>query len=204
MAGQIKRTIRFNCRTTGQRQPDYRPHHQGETGSEGRQSRLIRRTSPDDPVIMAKIRKIAVDFGVQLGSDEWPVTTAFSTKPVPDAVHDLRAQCGNSKPRAVIFFASPQYDLPALNREISQAFPEACIVGCSTAGEIVGGAMLSGSVVAMFLGEGVVEHAAAAVVEDISSGTCVRDALLKLERDFQAPLSTLDLRSTWAWCCWMA
>lgn len=124
-----------------------------------------------------------------------PVTTAFSTKPAPDAVRDLRAQCGDRKPRAVIFFASPRYHLPALNREISQAFPEACVAGCSTAGEVVCGAMLNGSVVAMFLDEDVVEHAAAAVVEDVSLGTSVRDALLKLEQNFQAPLSSLDLRT---------
>ena len=123
------------------------------------------------------------------------VTSAFSTKPASDAVRDLRAQCGNRKPRVVIFFASPRYDLPALNREIGQAFPEACVVGCSSAGEIVDGARLSGSVVAMFLDEDVVEHAAAAVVENVSFGTCVRDALSKLEREFQAPLSTLDLRT---------
>jgi len=124
-----------------------------------------------------------------------PVTTAFSTKPAPDAVRDLSAHCGDRKPRAVIFFASPRYDLPALNREISQEFPESCVVGCSTAGEVVNGAMLNGSVVAMFLDEDVVEHAAAAVVEDVSFGTCVRDALMKLEQDFQAPLATLDLRT---------
>jgi len=123
------------------------------------------------------------------------VTTAFSTKPEPDAVGDLIAQCGDLKPRAVVFFASPRYDLPKLNREVSQAFPEACVVGCSTAGEIVCGAMLKGSVVAMFLGEDVVERAAVAVVENITSGTLVRDALLKLEQSFQAPLSTLDLRT---------
>ena len=124
-----------------------------------------------------------------------PVTTAFSTRPMPDAARDLRAQCKDEKPRVIFLFASPRYDLAALNREICNAYPGACVAGCSTAGEMIGGNMLNGSVVAIFLGEDVAEQASAAVVEDLSFGTCVRDALAHLERSFQARLSDLDLNT---------
>ena len=65
-----------------------------------------------------------------------PITTAYSTKGLPDAVADLKAQSAGCKPRAVIFFASSKYDPAELSRQMQAAFPGACVAGCSTAGEI--------------------------------------------------------------------
>jgi hypothetical protein len=94
----------------------------------------------------------------------------------------------------VIFFASAKYDSLALSQQMHDAFPEACVAGCSTAGEIACGRMLNGSVVAIFLDEDIVEDAAFAVVEDISWATCVQAAFAKFEQHFQAQVSSLDLR----------
>lgn len=93
----------------------------------------------------------------------------------------------------MIFFGSAQYDSLALSQQMHQAFPEACVAGCSTAGEIADGRMLNGSVVALFLDEDIVEDAAFAVVEDISWDTCVQGAFSKFEQHFKAPVSSLDL-----------
>jgi hypothetical protein len=75
-----------------------------------------------------------------------------------------------------------------------EAFPGSCMVGCSTAGEIAGGKMLSGSVAAMFLGSDIVEDAAA-VVANVRCACGIGDALRALEEHFQAPLSSLDLET---------
>ena len=122
-----------------------------------------------------------------------PVRTAYSTKDLPAAVADLRAQCGERVPRVVLFFGSARYDASELGGLMRQHFPGARLVGCSTAGEISGVSMLSGSVVAMFLDDDVVEDAAVAVIRDLSAGVRVADALGELESQLKAPLSSLNL-----------
>jgi hypothetical protein len=44
-----------------------------------------------------------------------PITTAYSTQPLPQAVHDLQAQSGEARPRLILFFASTNYDARALS-----------------------------------------------------------------------------------------
>jgi hypothetical protein len=122
-----------------------------------------------------------------------PITTAHSTKPLPQAVHDLQVQCGDTRPRLIVFFASTSYELQGLSASLQKAFPEACIAGCSTAGELASGKMLTGAVVAMFLPADVVEDVAAAVVENLRSATSVQKAFATFERHFQHPVSCLDL-----------
>lgn len=122
-----------------------------------------------------------------------PITTAYSTKPLPAAVAELKAQCGSQKPRFVVCFASSKYDPAALSHEMQAAFPDAHVVGCTSAGEIVGVRMLTGSVVAMFFDDSVVEDVAVAVLEDIRKSAAVKPAFAEFERHFQAPVSSLDL-----------
>ncbi|HTX34284.1 MAG TPA: FIST N-terminal domain-containing protein [Bryobacteraceae bacterium] len=122
-----------------------------------------------------------------------PITTGRSTKELADAVADLKRQCTDADPRVVIFFGSARYEAAALSRQMREAFPGACTVGCSTAGEIAAGEMLTGSVVAMFLGRDVVAEAACVAVEKIGAGLQVQPALRTLERHFAAPLASLAI-----------
>jgi hypothetical protein len=122
-----------------------------------------------------------------------PIRTAYSTKDLSAAVAELTAPCGASDPAVVLSFASTRYDPAALARELKNAFPKACVAGCSTAGEIASGRMLTGSVAAMFLDRDVVEQAACAVVPNLRAGTGVRDAFDELESQLGAPLASLDL-----------
>jgi hypothetical protein len=122
-----------------------------------------------------------------------PVRTACSIKDLSAAVAELREQCAERAPRVVLFFASPRYDPRELSRQMRESFPEACVAGCSSAGEMAGGHMLSGSVVAMFLDDDVVEDAAVAVLPNLSAGIRLPEALAEFERHFGAPLSSLDL-----------
>jgi hypothetical protein len=100
-----------------------------------------------------------------------PITTAYSAKDLPDAVTDLKAQYGDGKPRAIIFFGSSRHNAAELSRQMQAAFPGACVAGCSTAGEIAGVQMMSGAVTAMFLDEETVGQAAFATWK-ISANMC--------------------------------
>jgi len=122
-----------------------------------------------------------------------PVKTAYSTKETSAAVAELKHQCGALDPRVVLCFASTKYGPADLSRELKNAFPNACVAGCSTAGEIVSGQMLTGSVVAMFLDSDVIEDACCAEVRNLRGGNGVRDAFHELESHFGAPLSNMDI-----------
>jgi hypothetical protein len=121
------------------------------------------------------------------------IQTAYSTKDLSDAVTDLKSKAGECRPRAVIFFASSRYNPVDLSRQMKAAFPDACVAGCSTAGEIAAGKMISQSVTAMFLDEEIVGQAAFAVVENLRERVTVRDAFSKMEQDLQVPISSLDM-----------
>ena len=125
---------------------------------------------------------------------EMSITTAYSQKELPEGVADLRRQYGPREPRVALVFSSPKYDPAALSRRLREAFPRTCVAGCTTAGEIVGGKMLSGSMVAMFLDDDIVEDAASAVVENLSSGIRLDAAFSELERHFKTPVSELDVQ----------
>jgi len=98
-----------------------------------------------------------------------------------------------ASPRVGIYFASPTYDPVHLSRLLSETFPESKLLGCTTAGEICGDRMLTGSIVAMFLGDDVVEDAACAVV-NIREKAHLAEALHDLAVHFKAPISSLDVR----------
>jgi hypothetical protein len=121
------------------------------------------------------------------------IQTAYSTKPLPDAVAELQTKLEGRKPRVVLFFASAGYDPVTLSERMQNAFPDACVAGCSTAGEIAECRMLTGSVVAMALDDETVEDAAAVAVENLGAQTDVRDAFASLEDRFQAGASTWDV-----------
>lgn len=122
------------------------------------------------------------------------IRTAYSTKELSSAVAEIEQQCTGFDPRVVLCFASPKYDPVELSRKLKSTFPQAYIAGCSTAGEIVSGRMLTGSAVAMCLGAETVEKAAYAVVQDPREKAAVGDALGKLEAHFGKPLSEMDVR----------
>jgi len=121
------------------------------------------------------------------------IKTAYSTKPLPDAVADLKKACGDCRPSLVICFASINYDPAALSMQLQAAFPTACVAGCSTAGEIAGGKMMTGSVVAMFLDRETVEDATVAVVNKLKGEFSVEEAFAGFERHFHGPVSELAI-----------
>ncbi len=94
------------------------------------------------------------------------IQVAYSEKPQPQsAVSEISSQLSSSKPVAVFFFASPIFSPDEISSAMKNAFPEATVVGCSTAGEIVTGKMLKNSIVAMALESDEIEGIASDVID---------------------------------------
>ena len=81
------------------------------------------------------------------------------------AAADIASAFSALKPVAVIFFASSHYDPDGISSSMKKEFPDATVIGCSTAGEIVSGKMLKNSVVAMALESDVIAGIASDVID---------------------------------------
>jgi hypothetical protein len=78
------------------------------------------------------------------------VATAASTdRSESAAVEELRTMLKDADPHALLIFYSPRYDVHKLAQALRQAFPNAGISGCSTAGEISSLGMTNGGIVAI-------------------------------------------------------
>ena len=118
-------------------------------------------------------------------------TTASS---IEQAVDDISRQCSGISPTMVLFFASSRYDPAAISRAMYDAFGGAQVIGCSTAGEIVSGRVLKGSIVAMAFDDRTIRDAAFSLVIDAASPDSLADAVRSLEEDIGTPLGELDFR----------
>jgi hypothetical protein len=72
------------------------------------------------------------------------IQTASSGQSMPAAaVAEIQMQLQAVTPKLVLFFASAQYDPVLVSREMKAAFPDATVLGCTTAGEIISGNFMS-------------------------------------------------------------
>lgn len=122
-----------------------------------------------------------------------PIQTFHSTThELKAAVHDIQKQAASVKPALVLYFASSSFDQPGLAREIQGLFPSAPVIGCSTAGEIVSGRMLKGSVVVMAIEQDVIAALAIEVVDKVGTENRIPQALGNFEQHFGVPVSAMD------------
>ena len=122
------------------------------------------------------------------------VRVAHSTNPSPaGAAAELRTQLGNAANALVIYFASPSYAQPQLAAVLHQQLGGRHTIGCSTAGEIISGAMHKGSVVAMALATDDIGALSVQLVPRIDDRAALGAALAGFERDFGKPLDSLDV-----------
>jgi hypothetical protein len=108
-------------------------------------------------------------------------------------VTELRHALGANVATAVLFFASSAYDPADLAGPISQAFPDAAVIGCSTAGEFTDQVMGTGGISAVALPYGILTGAVAALGDlsaDAAAGTW--SAVQALEASLEIPLRELD------------
>lgn len=123
------------------------------------------------------------------------IETAFSSNPsVVDAVSELHSRLSRLDPRMVLFFASSKFDPDSLAREMSKSFSSAAVIGCTTAGEIISGAMLKDSIVAMAFDREVIEEVRIEVLPGIQErpAEAVAESFANFERHFSTPMLDLD------------
>lgn len=120
------------------------------------------------------------------------IVSAFSNKESVDAVvQDLQEQFSNVDAKMVIYYASSLHAPDSISQKMQQAFPEATVFGCSTAGEIASGKMLKNSVTAMAFNAQAMTEVEVAVVENLQDDSGVAQAFAGFEKRFGA--SMLDL-----------
>ena len=119
------------------------------------------------------------------------ITTAYSVNADPkEAVQDLKAQLAQFEAKVVMFYASSVFPPEAISSQMQAAFPGAVVFGCSTAGEIVTGKMLTNSVVAMAFNEKAIKSAKVEVLEDLTSDSYA--AFSSFEHHFNQPMAEMD------------
>jgi hypothetical protein len=119
------------------------------------------------------------------------IKVAQLTDGTADAGSALAAQLGD--PAVVVYFASPKHDPEALAGSVARAFPSAATFGCTTAGELVSGAMTKGAIVAMGFGSDVVSRSEVALVDDIAASTAGIDrAFAEWEKKLGCKMLELD------------
>ena len=82
-----------------------------------------------------------------IGATFAPITTGVSQKTDPAAAADeFYRDVWRPGIDTALFFCSPQYDLPALERALDERFRGVRLVGCTTAGEITPRGYLQGAI----------------------------------------------------------
>lgn len=119
-------------------------------------------------------------------------TATSSRKQVSEAVSELQGQLSTILPKMVVYFASSEYAPQEIASAMQKAFPGAVVFGCSTAGELISGKMLKGTIVAMALDKDVVEDAAVEVVTGIRASSNLRPAFAAFEDYYDVTMHKAD------------
>jgi len=119
------------------------------------------------------------------------IKTAFSVKPdSQNAVADIRAQLKGIDPKLIVFFASSTFAPDEIAERMEAAFPSAETFGCSTAGEIVSGKMLTKSIVAMAFNKQAVKDCKVEVIENLNKESS--QAFNAFQRHFKKTMKKMD------------
>jgi hypothetical protein len=112
------------------------------------------------------------------------IKVTHTVNPDPhSAAAEIALSFSDVKPVAVIFFASSRYDAAGISSAMKKEFPDATVIGCSTAGEIVSGKMLKDSIVAMALESDVIAEIASDVI-DLADRQSPSQAVIGLAEKF--------------------
>jgi hypothetical protein len=92
----------------------------------------------------------------------------------------------------LVFFASSRFVPSIISQKIQDAFPDAAVFGCTTAGEIVSGKMLKNSLVAMAFTATAMNDVKIEVVENPGNENNLKMAFANFGEYFKTPVSELD------------
>lgn len=119
--------------------------------------------------------------------------TAYSTETTIDAaVKAVAGQLASAQPKLVIYFASSNFPAHEMAAAMQTAFSGIAVLGCTTAGEIGGGMMFKNSLVAMALGDDIIEDLTIAVIDDVQQGDGTQEAVQALADYFGKKPLELD------------
>ena len=119
------------------------------------------------------------------------IKTAFSVQPDPqDAVAEIRTVLAGFDPKLIIFFASPSLPPAEVAERMEAAFPTAETFGCTSAGEIVSGRLLTKSIVAMAFNRLAIKDSKVEVLEDLGKES--NRAFNAFHRHFDKPIKEMD------------
>lgn len=161
--------------------------------------------SEDDPAIIARLEEMMQAFSVAgepQKAQEAPalkksaagtIKAAFSTQAATaDCVKEIRAQLAPLEPSLVVFFATSSHQPLVISSYMKDAFPKAQVFGCSTAGEITSGQMLSGAVVAMGFSAEAAENTRIEVIKNLGQRSAIEQAFGNFEKHFGEPVASMD------------
>src|SRR5215471_14130904 len=97
-----------------------------------------------------------------------PLMTVHSTQSDPmRAAQELRDGLRGFSARFLLFFASSDFEPDALGAALRETFGAVPSIGCTTAGELVSGKMLKGSIVMLGMDADELDAVAIASIDDV-------------------------------------
>ncbi|MEJ2199565.1 MAG: FIST N-terminal domain-containing protein [Desulfuromonadaceae bacterium] len=121
------------------------------------------------------------------------IEAAFSSNPfTPACVGEIRTQLSPVDPALIIFFASTKHAPAVVSRQMQSAFPKAQVFGCSTAGEITRGQMLTDSIVAMGFSAEAVGDCKIEIIQNPSQRSEIEKAGQNFEAHFGEPMAIMN------------
>jgi hypothetical protein len=125
------------------------------------------------------------------------IRSAITQEKATDAVvNALASQLGSLDAKAVLFFCSHQHDGAAISLQLKKRYPQAEVIGCTTAGELTNTSSLTGGVSALALGPGKVKRAAGALAKfGTSVDNGVKTAIRSMSEALKADVRELDAAS---------
>jgi hypothetical protein len=123
------------------------------------------------------------------------VKIAFSSNPdIIQAIQEVKKNIGSSDSRLIVYFSSMIYNQSELAKAIKEAFIEADVIGCSTAGELISGKMLNNSVVVMSLDSASIKDVKVEVIENLKENPDPLASFDSFEKYFGQAVSKLDFK----------
>jgi hypothetical protein len=120
--------------------------------------------------------------------------TAHSVKSdLNAAIEQIKNSIDDSSARLIIYFSSSDFNPEEVARGMNDAFRDLAVVGCTTSGELSGHRMSDGGLVAMAIGDEVVDNMAIEVIPDLSNpASGVEKAFLNFEKHFGHKMNEIN------------
>jgi hypothetical protein len=123
------------------------------------------------------------------------VKIASSSNPdIIQAIQEVKKNIQSSDSRLIVYFSSMIYNQEELAKEMKEAFIQANVIGCSTAGELISGKMLNNSVVVMSLDSASIKDVKVEVIENLKENPDPQASFDSFEKYFGQAVSKLDFK----------